>query len=78
MCQSFILQSRKKGSCTFNQVVFGREWPLPSWLYGESDVTEGYDERAGEYTIDVQVKNRLFGTLFTYKSRFTERVSTYE
>ena len=30
-----------------------------SWLYGESDVTEGYDERAGEYTIDVQVKNRL-------------------
>ncbi|TYS28584.1 DUF4166 domain-containing protein [Bacillus pumilus] len=55
--------------------MFGREWPLPSWLYGVSDVTEGYDEQAGEYTIDVHVKNRLFGTLFTYKGRFTERVS---
>nr|WGD96917.1 YndJ family transporter [Bacillus safensis] len=42
--------------------------PLPSWLYGVSDVIEGYEEHAGEYTIHVHVKNRLFGTLFTYKS----------
>ncbi|MEK3939421.1 DUF4166 domain-containing protein [Bacillus sp. FSL R5-0431] len=59
-------------------LMFGRERPLPSWLYGVSDVTEGYDEHAGEYTIDVHVKNRLFGTLFTYKGRFTERVSHNE
>ena len=56
-------------------LMLGRELPLPSWLYGVSDVTEGYDEHAGKYTIDVHVKNRLFGTLFTYKGRFTERVS---
>ncbi|MCY7734501.1 DUF4166 domain-containing protein [Bacillus safensis] len=59
-------------------LMFGREWPLPSWLYGESDVTEGYDERTDEYTIHVHVKNRLFGTLFTYKGRFTERVESHD
>ncbi|MFJ5963157.1 DUF4166 domain-containing protein [Bacillus sp. NPDC093026] len=51
----------------------GREWPLPSWLYGMSDVTEGYDEDTEEFTIHVIVKNRIFGTLFTYKGRFTEK-----
>ncbi|WP_274518273.1 DUF4166 domain-containing protein [Bacillus safensis] len=30
------------------------------------------------YTIDVHVKNRLFGTLFTYKGRFTERVMSHD
>lgn len=59
-------------------LIFGKEWPLPSWLYGESDVTEGYDEHADEYTIHVHVKNRLFGTLFTYKGRFTERVVSHD
>ncbi|WP_410559158.1 DUF4166 domain-containing protein [Bacillus safensis] len=41
-----------------------------------SDVTEGYEEHSGEYTIHVHVKNRLFGTLFTYKGRFTERAES--
>lgn len=41
---------------------------------GGSDVMEGYDEHAGEYTIDVHLENRLFGTLFA----FTERISDHE
>ncbi|MDM5298371.1 DUF4166 domain-containing protein [Bacillus pumilus] len=59
-------------------LIAGREWRLPSWLHGVSVVTEGYDEHTGEYTIDVLVTNRLFGTLFTYKGRFTERMTDDE
>ncbi|MGE6629774.1 DUF4166 domain-containing protein [Bacillus sp. NPDC077027] len=59
-------------------MIFGQAWSLPSFLYGVSDVIEGYDEERDEYTIHVQVNHRLFGTLFTYKGRFTEKVNEDE
>lgn len=49
-------------------LMLGREWPLPSWLYGVSDVVEGYEEHTGEYTIHVHVKNQLFGAFLHIKA----------
>ncbi|SEF10718.1 protein of unknown function [Arthrobacter alpinus] len=44
---------------------------FPAIGTGTADVYESYDESRGVYTIQVQVRNPLFGFLFGYKGEFT-------
>lgn len=56
-------------------IAKGKEVPLPSIFHGEATINESYDEEAGEFTIRVEVKNALLGTLFFYRGSFKEVVS---
>ncbi|MCY7915516.1 DUF4166 domain-containing protein, partial [Bacillus haynesii] len=56
--------------------LFSKKLPLPKCLYGISSVNESYDEEKGCFTIDVHVKNPLFGTLFAYRGTFNREEET--
>lgn len=43
---------------------------FPLFASGVADVVEWYDEEVGEYRIRVDVRNRYFGLLFSYRGRF--------
>lgn len=53
--------------------ILGKKIPLPKFLYGEAKVIESYDDVLNCYKIHVQVRNPLFGPLFSYKGTFVER-----
>ncbi|GAQ18711.1 dihydroxy-acid dehydratase [Oceanobacillus picturae] len=46
------------------------EIPLPSIFQGKATVKEAYIEEKEAYTISVQVKNPLIGTIFAYEGAF--------
>ena len=52
-----------------------REGPVdfrfPLALSGTAELREGYDDERGCFTIDVQVRNRWLGPLFSYRGSFT-------
>lgn len=73
---SFIVDE-KEGSLMIRSVqqwlvVSGEKLPLPRILQGEARILESYDDVAGAYKIQVEVKNPLLGTLFRYKGSFKE------
>lgn len=43
---------------------------FPLFASGIADVVEWYDDEAEEFRISVEVRNRTFGTLFSYSGRF--------
>ncbi|MGZ7147913.1 DUF4166 domain-containing protein [Bacillus sp. BC08] len=53
--------------------MFGRKVPLPTFLYGDANIVESYDETLQCFRIHVQVRNPLIGSLFSYKGTFVER-----
>ncbi|MCI0764070.1 DUF4166 domain-containing protein [Bacillus sp. TL12] len=53
--------------------ILGKKISLPKFLYGEAKITESYDDTLNCYKIHVQVRNPLFGPLFSYKGTFVER-----
>ncbi len=48
-------------------LIVGKKIPLPAWLCGSSTVYEAYDEEMNCFSIKVHVKNRILGTLFSYR-----------
>lgn len=48
--------------------------PLPRILQGIVEVTEGYEETRGKFTIQVKIRNPLLGRLFYYEGEFKEDV----
>ncbi|AXH99124.1 DUF4166 domain-containing protein [Sporosarcina sp. PTS2304] len=55
------------------RLVLGKvEIPLPKMLQGLATVVESYDEWRSVFRIQVEVKNSLLGTLFSYEGEFTE------
>ncbi|MDV6379267.1 DUF4166 domain-containing protein [Sporosarcina sp. GW1-11] len=54
------------------RLVLGKlEIPLPTFLQGLATVVESYDELREVYRIQVDVKNPLLGTVFSYEGEFT-------
>lgn len=53
--------------------ILGKKIPLPKFLYGEAKIKESYDDAVNCYKIHVQVRNPLFGPLFSYQGTFVER-----
>lgn len=53
-------------------LIGGKKIPLPAWLCGNSTVYEAYDEEMNCFSIKVHVKNRILGTLFSYRGAFRE------
>lgn len=53
-------------------LIGGKKIPLPAWLCGSSTVYEAYDEEMNSFSIKVHVKNRILGTLFSYRGTFRE------
>ncbi|AGZ56558.1 hypothetical protein BACIH_1830 [Bacillus amyloliquefaciens] len=53
-------------------LIGGKKIPLPAWLCGSSTVYEAYDEEMNCFSIKVHVKNRILGTLFSYRGTFRE------
>ncbi|MEC2312523.1 DUF4166 domain-containing protein [Bacillus velezensis] len=53
-------------------LIVGKKIPLPAWLCGSSTVYEAYDEEMNCFSIKVHVKNRILGTLFSYRGTFRE------
>ncbi len=47
-----------------------RRLSLPSQIIGHATVREEFDEKKNRFTIDVTVKNAIFGTIFRYKGHF--------
>jgi Domain of unknown function (DUF4166) len=55
------------------RIVIGKfEIPLPKFLQGIAKVREGYNEREQVYTISVDVRNPIIGTLFSYEGVFLQ------
>jgi Domain of unknown function (DUF4166) len=55
------------------RLVIGRiEIPLPRIFQGIATVEEGYCDTKQAYTISVNVRNPIIGTVFSYKGVFTE------
>jgi hypothetical protein len=44
---------------------------FPMVFSGRAELRERFDDATGEYRIDLEVRNRLFGFLFGYSGRFT-------
>jgi hypothetical protein len=44
---------------------------FPAFLTGTADLYEGYDDQRGVFTIQMQVRNPVFGFLFGYRGEFT-------
>lgn len=44
---------------------------FPAFLTGTADLFEGYDDQRGVFTIQMQVRNPVFGFLFGYRGEFT-------
>ncbi|MDR7907041.1 DUF4166 domain-containing protein [Bacillus velezensis] len=53
-------------------LIGGKKIPLSAWLCGSSTVYEAYDEEMNCFSIKVHVKNRILGTLFSYRGTFRE------
>jgi hypothetical protein len=52
--------------------MFGKKIPLPKFLYGEAVIIESFDDRRNCFCVNVNVRNPLAGTLFSYNGTFTE------
>ncbi|QSF98967.1 DUF4166 domain-containing protein [Bacillus paralicheniformis] len=75
LISSLRFKAEADGSLSITSVrqwlpLFSKKLPLAKCLYGISRVNESYDEEKGCFTIDVHVKNPLFGTLFAYRGTF--------
>ena len=46
-------------------------FPFPMLFSGRAELRERFDDATGEYVIDLEVHNRVFGFLFGYSGRFT-------
>ena len=46
-------------------------FPFPMLFSGRAELRESFDDDSGEYRIDLEVRNRVFGFLFGYSGRFT-------
>jgi len=46
-------------------------FPFPMLFSGRAELRESFDDDTGEYRIDLEVRNRVFGFLFGYSGRFT-------
>ena len=46
------------------------QFTVPQWLTGSADLYEAYDDERQVYTIQLQVRNPLFGFLFGYRGEF--------
>ncbi|HEY4459033.1 MAG TPA: DUF4166 domain-containing protein [Pseudonocardiaceae bacterium] len=46
---------------------------VPSLVTGQALVRESYDDRIGQFRIEVAVTNRWFGPLFGYRGKFDVR-----
>ncbi|MGP4078914.1 DUF4166 domain-containing protein [Pseudalkalibacillus sp. R45] len=47
---------------------------VPSRMIGQATVNEEFDEKNNRFSIDVSVKNAVFGTIFRYKGHFQMEV----
>ncbi len=52
----------------------GKRITIPSRLIGQATVNEEFDEKNDWFSIDVSVKNVMFGTIFRYKGNFRMEV----
>lgn len=52
--------------------AFGMKIPLPKLLHGEVKIVESFDDARDCFCIQVNVRNPLFGPLFSYKGTFLE------
>ncbi|MGM7636574.1 DUF4166 domain-containing protein [Bacillus sp. Hm123] len=52
--------------------LFGKNIPLPTFLYGNASIIESFQEDKGCFHVEVHVSNPLVGTLFYYKGYFHE------
>lgn len=46
-------------------------FPFPMLFSGRAELRESFDDDTGEYRIELEVRNRVFGFLFGYSGRFT-------
>lgn len=81
LISSLRFKAEADGSLSITSVrqwlpLFSKKLPLPKCLYGISSVNESYDEEKSCFTIDVHVKNPLFGTLFAYRGTFNREGET--
>lgn len=53
----------------FYEGVLG--FTIPAVLTGTADLYEGYDDARGIFTIQMQVRNPIFGFMFGYRGEFT-------
>jgi hypothetical protein len=63
---SLLLRS---GAQRFYEGLLGFRFPM--LLSGRATLRESYDDEAGVFRIDLEVRNRLFGFLFGYDGTFT-------
>ncbi|WP_025027799.1 DUF4166 domain-containing protein [Caldalkalibacillus mannanilyticus] len=49
----------------------GVEIPVPKFISGTAEAQEWFDEKKKKFHINVEVKNKYFGTIFGYKGTFT-------
>ncbi len=52
-------------------ILFGRKIPIPSFLRGDIELLEWYDDTEERFYLDLKVSTKLFGPLFGFNGWFT-------